>query len=255
MNVLVNELEGTPTAADDSAPTDGLPAVLWASPDGALQVVHGDDPGGFYCEHCLYAVRRTATETSSIVVVDGEPLVGFLHVPKDALTALDAPTEQPLQRHRATIDVVATVLRGWALQVRVPGPLRVLLTGYGPWGTVKNNPTGDAVSHADVVTAIVQRAGVALDVHTHRLAVDDSAIDGGPNSVQAAMAQVQPHVVLSMGVHGGFDRFLAEHVASDRNLVVDGAVLRHVNDRPATHRLPSSRVLARGLVLGQSTTT
>lgn len=249
----VPDLDGTPTAAADTAPTDGLPAVLWTSPDGALRVVHGDDPGGFFCEHCLYAIRRTAAETSSIVVVDGEPLVGFLHVPKDAFTHTDAPIEQPLLRHRATIDVVATVLRGFAAQARVPGPLRVLLTGYGPWGTVKNNPTGDAVSQPDVVGAIAARVDTALDLHTACLAVDDTAIDNGPASVQAAMAKVQPHVVLSMGVHGGFDRYLAEHVASDRNLIVDGAVLRHVADRPAVHRLPSSHVLARALVLGQRT--
>ncbi len=246
----VPDLDGTPTAAADTDTTDGLPAVLWTSPDGALRVVHGDDPGGFFCEHCLYAIRRTAAETDSIVVVDGEPLVGFLHVPKDRFTDSDAPVEQPLARHRATIDVVATALRGWAVQARVGGTLRVLLTGYGEWGTVKNNPTGDAVSQPDVVAAIAARVGVELDIHTARLAVDNTAIDGGSASVQAAIARVRPHVVLSMGVHGATDRYLAEHVASDRNLVVDGGVLQHVADRPAAHRLPSSRVLARGLVLG-----
>lgn len=245
-----------PGPVDD---VDGLPAVLWTSPDGALQVVHGEDPGGFFCEHCLYAVRRCAAETDSIIVVDGEPLIGFLHVPKDAATDVNAPNPglvgQPLVRHRATIDIVASVLRGWASLARVNGPLRVLLTGYGNWGTVANNPTGDLVEQQNVLNAIAGRVGVEVDIHTAHLAVDDSAIDGGPTSVQAAIARVRPQVVLSMGVHGGVDRYLAEHVASDRNLVVEGGVLRREADRPVGHRLPSNRALARGLVLGQRATS
>lgn len=231
---------------------DGLPDVVWSS--STARIVHGKDPGGFYCEHCFYAARVAAADVDSrVVIVDGHALVGFLHVPKDEHTGHDVVVNDQAARHKDTIDVVVAALRGFANGVNREHldnhePVRLLLTGYAEWGDVKNNPTGDLLRHDDNVRAI--RAALPHDVKVHiaLLPVDDAAIDGGPLSIQHAIGVVKPHAILSLGVHNTFVDHLAEHQASDRCLVeVEGGFHRDP-ELLARTRLPSNPALARVLL-------
>lgn len=227
---------------------------IWQSADHTIRVFVGEDPGGFYCEHAFWAARHAAiAAASTVVVVDGEPLVGFLHVPHDDACDVDAVVADRLARHAGTIAVVAAAIDGLRdLADGVHGfdnhePVRVLLTGFRPWGSIKNNPSGELVANDDTLAAIRQRLHSDHDLSTQLLDVDDRAIDGGSASIQSAIARTRPHVVLSLGVHSTSDVHHAERLSSDKNLVKAGAGWQRVADRPATTHLPPNDHLVRVL--------
>ena len=231
------------------------PAIeLWQSSTSSARVVESDDPGGFYCEHCFYVAQRAAADVDSVVVDRGAPLVGFLHVAKDDASASADVVGDQAARHTDTIAVIAAVLQEWLPlvenQARLDNhePMSVLLSGYGEWGTVKNNPTGDLVRHAENLDAIADAVVGGVFIRPLVLAVDDTAIDGGAASIQAAIIRHRPHVVISLGMHStGADHF-AEHHASDRGLVETTGGFRRDPERPARRRLPSNRALAHALL-------
>lgn len=230
-----------------------LPQPLWRTRAGAI-VEQSDDAGGFYCEHCFYAARIAAPDA----------VVGFLHVPPDR----SGPGPQS-RRHPATREILGLALRG-LLSSSSPSSsssLRLLLTGYRPWGNVTRNPSGDFVAHAGNVDATIAVAGgvvvgvrdglrladidgVRVEVARRVLSVDDRAIDGGPASIQAAIARFRPDVVVSLGVHREADRYRVELVASDRRLRRDGPFAHDEAIAVATHRLPPDERLARAIVNG-----
>lgn len=226
----------------------GLPALVLDLPHAKVQ--HGDDPGNFYCEHAFFLGQHAAEAPGSVVARNeaGERLVGFLHVPHDGQSqSTTAPKLPQDERHRANREVVGSALRGYVDEARrtVDGPIRVLLTGYGAWGSTVDNPTGDFVSHPENVDAAMQRAfgrdlvgaGRTVSstdegalrayvirepsggtrevlVQTRLLPVTDAAIDGGPRSLQREMDAFRPHAVLSMGVMST-QAHRAEHKADD----------------------------------------
>ena len=231
------------------SPVD-LPVPLWRTRSGVVVEV-SDDAGGFYCEHCFYAARRAAPAA----------VVGFLHVPP--FGPVVPPTQA--ERHRATREVLAVALRG--LLPSSSSSLRLLLTGYRPWDRVTRNPSGDFVGHAGNVDATIALAGgvvvavrdgvrvadvghVRVEVARTVLPVDDRAIDGGPASVQAAIARHRPDVVISIGVHRQADRYRVERIACDRRLRTDGGLAHDEAIVAATHRLPADERLARAIVSG-----
>jgi hypothetical protein len=206
-----------------------LPQVLYEAPGVTVKL--GSDAGDFYCEHALFVALRTAAAPDSVVGVNdfGERLVGFLHVPVDAQTEGRGPPASPAERHRGTREIVALALRGYFDAAKSNADsVRILLTGYGQWGNVVDNPTGAFVKDSANIDAAVRLAfgkdlvgalGAPIDgahtylvrdgrtrmmrelvVHARAFDVADSTIDGGPRSLQAAMREVQPHAVLSMGV-------------------------------------------------------
>jgi pyrrolidone-carboxylate peptidase len=207
-----------------------LPAPLWRTRSGVVVEV-SDDAGGFYCEHCFYAARLAAPDA----------VVGFLHVPPlGSVVARDQAG-----RHHATREVLAVALRGLLPSSSSSSSLRLLLTGYRPWDRVTRNPSGDFVGHAGNVDAAIALAGgvvvgvqrgvrvgvidgVRVEVARQVLPVDDRAIDGGPASVQAAIARHRPEVVISLGVHRQADRYRVERLASDRRLRRDGGLARAI---------------------------
>lgn len=230
-----------------------LPAPLWRTRSGVVVEV-SDDAGGFYCEHCFYAARLAAPDA----------VVGFLHVPPlGPVVARDQAG-----RHHATREVLAVALRGLLPpSSSSSSSLRLLLTGYRPWDRVTRNPSGDFVGHAGNVDAAIALAGgvvvgvqrgvrvgvidgVRVEVARQVLPVDDRAIDGGPASVQAAIARHRPDVVISLGVHRQADRYRVERLASDRRLRRDGGLAHDESVTTATHRLPPDERLARAIVSG-----
>jgi hypothetical protein len=155
------------------------------------------------------------------------------------------------------------------------GPVRLLLTGYGSWGIVVDNPTGDFVGRRETLdAALVNGFGdrvrllptvvgsapwelqaayevrvapdrwQALVVCGWTLPTSDEALDPGhPQSLPSAiMGAFQPHGVLSLGVARRRRRFYVEHTADDENLV-DG---RH-QPAPARTTLPPNFALARAI--------
>ncbi len=248
---------------------------------GGARVVHGTDPGDFYCEHAFFTSTTEALRPGSGILRNGhgEPLVGFLHVPHDVYTYDAALRPDQAARHADRRAIVGAALRGFRLQaVGHPAgePFRVLLTGYAQWGSVVNNPSGDFVTHAENVEAAMECAfGGALGggaivetqagrlrlefavrgeageatpfvVVAARLPVTDAAIDGSPGSLQALIADVKPHAVLSLGVAGD-PPYRAEFHADDGCLVVEDDRMRHDDEHASTRSHPDNFALARAL--------
>jgi hypothetical protein len=227
------------------------------SVDG-IEVGQGRDPGNYYCEHMFYSAQLAASDPGSSVALNsaGEPLVGFLHVPSDVWQAGERGIGYALKaRHDKTCKVIAAAIRGYydtaASQVR-EGPICILLTGYGSFMSITNNPTGEFVSNRANIDAAMQQAfgtgvvrpakegkggrfGAATayryHVRTLKTGVDrdvviagaefpvaDSTVDpNNAGSVQAVMRAFSPQAVISMGVAGD-GPYLAEHHADSGGL-------------------------------------
>ena len=268
----------------------GLPDVLHVAP-GGMKVVHGSDPGDFYCEHAFFIGQREAQSPSSSIVKNqaGESLVGFLHVPPDAHTYRDPdPSIDVDQRHVNMRSVVGSALRGYfeqALPHVGAGEVKLLLTGYTTFHSVKNNPTGDFVSHVKNIDAALEsafgaqlltkqgqvRPGAGGDayrlaytildpstgarrellIEARKLPVADEALaESDARSIPHAIRSFSPHAVLSMGVAGGPD-FMAEFHADDGGLELTSGA-RHAGYRQPTTSHPDNYSLARAIHLGSA---
>ncbi len=245
-------------------------------------VTHSGDAGGFYCEHAFFTAQTLGPGNGVRRNRHGENLVGFLHVPgAHDRWMMAASAADPDRRHARTRLVVGRALAGFAADAHGAdpdgdGPLRLLLTGYGPWGAVTDNPTGDFVgSPAQVAlalahgfgsrllepavvdeglpgaTAPVLRLPVLVAPERARpllvcgwvLPTSDEALDPAhPQSLPAALVTFRPHAVLSLGVARKRRRYYVEHTAGDENLV-DG---RH-QAAPARKTLPANFALARAI--------
>lgn len=274
-------------AVNSADPRRGLPDTLLQKTTEAgtpVRVQHGDDPGDFYCEHAFYLGQKTANEPGSAVVknAQGERLVGFLHVPPDSHTNSEPLASiDPAQRHDGMREVVGSAMKGYFDEAapRVAGDVRMLVTGYERFGSVRNNPTGDFVSNADNITEGLRRsfgdrllsdqpelvdgalryrvrdeAGAErrLLVQPKSMPVDDTAISGRDNSLQSAIRDFGPHAVLSMGVAYGTS-FRAEFHADDGGLTQAAGGEPVHNDRqdPAIN-LPDNYSLARAIQRGSA---
>lgn len=252
------------------------------------EVRFNQDPGNYYCEHLFFIGQRMANLPDSSVVTNahGERLVGFLHVPKDSFSreapvAGEEPPYTQESRHAANREVLGRIMGGFLesaeRQVDPNTPLRLLLTGYGPWSTTKNNPTGDFVRHQENIDAAMAEAFgealleergqiIASDpdslelaysvvtpdgnereilVRTQVLPVDDAALDWrSSSSIQSVMNRFEPHAVISTGATGA-SYYKAEYHADDRSLVY-GVTPEH-RFAPATTNLPDNYALVRTL--------
>jgi len=225
-----------------------------------IPVKHGDDPGDFYCEHMFFGTQLAAGQPNSSVRSNdaGEKLVGFLHVPNDSF-AYSGKTVGYTQatRHKATRQVVGSGLRGYYEDITKSGdqnePVRMMVTGFGPFSYVKNNATGEFVSNKENLDASMKHAfGDALmmaegervsttsepasttyrymvcDPKTQKerevlltvakFDVKDAAIDpDSDKSAQALIKQICPQAVLSMGA-ADEQAYQAEHHADSGGL-------------------------------------
>ncbi len=275
------QTDGVATPADDGR--GGLPAVLKRTSAG-LEVRHGTDPGDFYCEHMFFTAQGHAMHPGSTVLSNshGERLVGFLHVPGDAHLSAAPESYRQADRHRGTREVVGAALRGYYDQAarQVDGPVRLLVTGYGAFQGITNNPTGDFVSHRVNLDAAMRHAfGDALLTPRGRqvasadgeaeyayrvrdesgrerelrilavtMPVDDRAIDGrSARSVQRTMDRFGPHAVLSLGVSAAAPAYLAEHHADNGGLALRDGRFVHDASQDPTVSLPDNFSLARAI--------
>lgn len=269
-------------------PHAGLPDTLFQSPNAT--VIHGTDPGDFYCEHVFYASEAQAAAPGSAVQrnASGERLTGFLHLPDDQWTGGAGGAYTEADRHRGTREVVGAALRGYyddlAPQVR-QDPLRIMLTGFGPFESIADNPTGDFVSHQENIDASMRAAfganlltasgtpvpggsdgGTTLayrvrdpasgrtrtvQVHAEQLPVADTALDPrAARSIENAYASFRPEAVISMGVYPGSTVFRAEHHADDGGMQQSGRAYVHVPGAPERNAQPENYSLARAILRG-----
>jgi pyrrolidone-carboxylate peptidase len=237
-----------------------LPAVQLAQQFGVLpfyrgraaDVVRGTgDMGNYYCEHAFFALQGLAAQPGSSIQRDGvgQAMVGFLHVP-------DYAGSQPL-RHAATAEVVGLAVAGYmrnALARSSSGPVRMLLTGYGPFAGISNNPTGDFVATQANLIAAVQRGfpgarftGCEQQGTAQTLSFRITDSSGRPRDFQLraqalpvadralnvdlpqAVAQFRPQAVLSMGVAASLPprTYTAETRADDGGLAIGIGGYRH----------------------------
>ena len=267
-----------------AGPHQGLPDTLFTLSDGAA-VTHGSDPGDFYCEHAFYTTTTVARAGGTSILTDkqGEVLTAFLHNPSDDFTYDASKTPVQAERHKDRREIIGAAIRGYYETAKPQigdGPFRMLITGYGEWGGVVNNPTGDFVAHRENIDAAVQKAfgdslvdpfgKVLIDkdgvielryrirdeasgnqrivrITAAQLAVADEAIDGGPKSLQHLIDKQRPHAVLSMGVAGGSSTFLAEFHADNGGLGVKNGKPAHDDSKQPDTNTPDNYSLARAL--------
>lgn len=267
--------------------------IIRAGRSEATQVVHGDDPGDFFCEHMFFGAQLSASRPDSSVVsnINGEKLVGFLHIPSD-LESHSPETDGYTQsaRHAGTRQVVGATLRGFFDAIASADgerdPVKMMVTGYGTFGSIRNNPTGDFVLHRENIDAAMKEAFgdsllttsgeiIASQQEPKRVSyqyiirhpetdeqkiivldtgffpVDNTAIDPeSDTSVQSFMGERRPHAVLSMGVAGGND-YRAEHRADSGGLDRREGETRHMPGAVDNVRLIDNFALARAIVAGR----
>lgn len=260
-------------ATDDGVDGGGLLAIV----DGA-EVRESSWAGAYYCAHVLWLTTQWARGDKSLIEHDGhgDPLVGFLHVPADPETTGDGARPRR-ERHARTAHVLACAIRGVIDELHALDPhhpeRRVLLTGFGPFAAVVDNPTGDLVADdetmADVLSLALSTVPTLLpplaaggrELRIHRagrarfgrllLDVDDGALDHrAEGSLPWALSELAPHAVIAMGVHRTSSNYRVELEPTTAGLRLDGAAPRHERGRPVDARGPVNRALARAIVHG-----
>ena len=237
------------------------------------EVRESDDAGTYYCAHSLFLAHEVAREPETPLALDesGRPFLGFLHVPADAQATGGAPGEGA--RHDKTRAVVGAALAGWlpALHRRVPeGELRVLVTGFGPFRDVVDNPTGDFVRRPENLALALEallvqarceeglvcgrvflgQSARTFALHLVELAVDDRCLAReGPMSLRAALFRTRAHAWIGLGVCRS-PRYRVEVAPSDVGLEAREGELIHAPDAPARTTLPRNRSLLEAIYEG-----
>ncbi len=152
-----------------------------AWPDAVADVALGVDPGTYFCGGLALALAGRA-----------DARAGFIHVPPDA--ALPRP---------ALLDLIGEVVAGVLRALASNRPWqRALITGFGPFPGVTDNPTAAWV--ADPVRVAAASGGRAHAV-VLGLAAEDGAMHGAMAPVLAQLAAAlaaagSPDVVIGLGV-------------------------------------------------------
>ena len=234
--------------------------------DGTLVVRESTDAGAYYCAHLLYALH--ADIPSSVVApAAAGPLVGFLHVPPDAMTYAGASTVSAAQRHHRLARVVEAALRGYRVlgASLAEGTFRILLSGFDAFGAVEDNPTGAFVHNLDEVARVcasVFGAPAHVDtehnvvhcgpneVHCVRFPVDDRVFtQASEHSLRHHLLRTRPHAILAMGVSRD-PAFRVETAPNDRGFDDASGNGVHAAARPASNALPPTLALSMAIALG-----
>jgi len=256
-----NQAEGGPrtSGTDDTFAANGQQPPQYQEGQqlgqiaSGVPVTAGREAKDFYCEHAFFISNEFSHQPNSSVARDGngDPLVTFIHHPGK----LDQPNSP--DRQAGAQEVVGATLRGYVDSARgqVPGnePIKVLLSGYGVFGKVKNNPTQDFVKNPGNLDAAMSQGFPAnlvrnadgtpkreelkavdgqpvyrytvldqdgknprnVDVMSALLPVSDKAIDGGSKSLQKLEQDFRPNAVINMGVSPGGNTWTMETRADD----------------------------------------
>jgi len=216
------------------------------------RVVRSLDAGGYYCEHTYFSAARAAAARGA--------RVGFLHIPDD--DEAHRLAEEPrgfLERQRENRAVVARFVRGLLAEERLPS--RLVLTGFGPFKAVVDNPSGAFVSSRENLHALFDEAAEGAVVHDDarafplavgarasfevawpdgralactvaHLPVDERAVRPGSGTALAELVE-RDAVVLALGVASNErDTWRVEARATDVNLRDDAGVLTRAPGTP-----------------------
>ena len=152
-----------------------------AWPGVVADVALGVEPGTYFCGGLAHALAAR-----------GGARVGFIHVPPDAV--LPRP---------ALLDLLGEVVSGVLAALEVQRPVaRVLLTGFGPFPGVPDNPTA-AFAGDGSRTAAACAGRPHLAVVLRLAALDGTAYEAMAPvlaQLEAAIATSRPDVVLALGV-------------------------------------------------------
>ncbi|PCC71606.1 hypothetical protein SAMN02745121_01150 [Nannocystis exedens] len=141
---------------------DLLRAIAVADSGAEADVQLGVDPGTFYC----------ADQLANLIALAGEPafagvLTGFIHVPPDRSTGAAAAAATHLLPRRDNLQqcarVVAAALRELSEETSSFADTPALvLTAFGPFAGVVDNPTAAFVGDGDGLAAMVRLAAPEL---------------------------------------------------------------------------------------------
>lgn len=114
--------------------------------------------------------------------------------------------------------------------------MQVLLTGFDPFEGARINPSWEAVRALEGWRFEV--AGVAVQVHARRMPCEFGA---ALESLDAALAELQPHFVIAVGQAGGRSAFTPERVAInlDDGRICDNAGCQPI-DQPVVAGAPAA---------------
>jgi hypothetical protein len=149
----------------------------------------------------------------------------------------------------------------------------VLITGYGPFQGVVDNPTGSFVAddhvveetlrtatraEASAVAPIAERGATMRVVRAGRLVVarlvlevDDAALHHElPGSLPWALRTFAPHAALSMGVHRAGEHFRVEVLPTSAGLAIHETTPRHNAGVAERVVLAENAALARAIESG-----
>lgn len=280
----ISLVEASGSVGSPAENVSGLPDAVGNLTNG-LQVKHGGERagGGFYCAHTNWILNQLGMrpDTSILRNAQGESLAGFLHIPVDKWTEKQANPKDYTQaeRHQGTREVVGLALAGYAQEAaaKVPAnePIRMMVSGFGAFDSLVNNPTGDFIAHPENLDASMKLAfgkdlltaqgtkvsdgpegtvykyqvrdpktGQPRDVliDAKALPVSDDAMSArSPGSLQGAIGKFKPHAVISLGVNPRLqagDGVIAESRAHDRRMRTDanGGIV-HDDNAPGTAKL------------------
>lgn len=242
--------------------------------------------GAYYCSHVLWVSTRWARAPRSSICLDGngDPLVGFIHVPADAESGHLVPSANAVgdrverskrERHASTMRVLACAIRGIAdelARVGTPSPCRVLISGFGPFAAVTSNPTGDLVDDDDcmahaiglafgtapaplgplVDAGVPGHAAAGVVIARTRLDVDDACLaPTSPGSLPWTLERFRPHALIALGVHRASSIYRVEIEPTSAGLAdADASAPIHQRGRAPDARAPTNRALAQAILRG-----
>lgn len=232
------------------------------------------DPGNYYCAHLLWVGARAARARAETAHDErGDPLFGFLHVPPDAWTLRAEADEDGgrVGRHDATCALVGLALRGYA-DAAGERPLRTLVTGFGSFRDVVDNPTGAFVEdpaalaralaigfpdeHVSEVRVGPERArafvaGERLVLTAVKLPVDDRSLaSDGDGALRTWLARSRAAAWIGLGVSRSAN-YRVEVRPHDGGLAgQDDEAPRHESGLPEERSGPQNRALARAIERG-----
>lgn len=216
------------------------------------RVVRSLDAGGYYCEHTYFAATRAAAARGA--------RVGFLHIPDD--DEAHGLAERPRDvraRQRENRRVVAAFVRG--LLAESDGVPHLVMSGFGPFKAVVDNPSGAFVSSRENLHALFDEVargavvhddarafplalgarasfdvawpdGRALRCTVAHLPVDERAVRAGSGAALADLVE-RDAIVLALGVASNErDTWRVEARATDVNLRDDGGALTRAPGTP-----------------------
>lgn len=236
------------------AERDLLRAVAVAGSGALADVQLGVDPGSFYC----------ADQMANLIALAGDGrlagvVTGFIHVPPDRETSAVAAKAIHLHARADSFEHCARVLATAVRGVEAAENMTILITAFGPFAGVEDNPTAAFVADRRWLGRVVQlafpgaRGGVGgkFEIPSGTLRLVTAVLPLAASTADALAGRYfAPDVTAE-----NFRRVLAEHTSLSAiiSLGVDSGQIVGVA-RPAFKIETQTRGFHRGAVRGRTAT-